>query len=74
MLFLKRLCVRRQSARLKSQEPEPADGVCEVEPNSLAFGPLHNDGMEEDSAKSSTVAIKEEKICGSKRFAGKHAC
>ncbi|KAK1396524.1 shugoshin-1 [Heracleum sosnowskyi] len=64
----KRQCVRRQSARLKSQEPEPADGLSEVEPTSLAFGPLHNDGMEEDFSKSSTVAIKGEKISGSKRI------
>lgn len=64
----KRQCVRRQSARLKSQEPESADGLSEVEPNSLALGPLHNDGMEEDSSKSSTVAIQVEKISGSKRI------
>lgn len=64
----KRQCVRRQSARLKCQEPESADGLSDVEPNSLALGPLHNDGMEEDSSKSSNVAIEVEKISGSKRI------
>ncbi|XP_074366300.1 SHUGOSHIN 2 isoform X1 [Apium graveolens] len=67
----KRQCVRRQSARLKSQEPEPADGLSEVELNSLASEPLHNDRMEEDFSKSSTVAIEVEKISGSKRIPAK---
>lgn len=73
-LFFGRQCVRRQSARLKSQEPEPADGLSEVELNSLASGPLHNDRMEEDFSKSSTVTIEVEKISGSKRFVRKHSC
>uniref|UniRef100_A0A164ZEV9 Shugoshin C-terminal domain-containing protein n=1 Tax=Daucus carota subsp. sativus TaxID=79200 RepID=A0A164ZEV9_DAUCS len=64
----KRQCVRRQSARLKSQESEPANDVSEVEPNSLASGPPHSNVMEEGVSKSSTLEINEERISGNKRI------
>ncbi|XP_042475897.1 SHUGOSHIN 1-like [Macadamia integrifolia] len=48
----KRLCLRRQSGRLKSEQPEPTEDLFEIEDAKFSLCPLLDDQMLEDGTNS----------------------
>lgn len=62
----KRLCVRRQSARFKSEEQKPVEDLFEVDSTRLTSGPLHDDQMQEEVSTSVCLSVeKDDKECKS---------
>ncbi|KAF8395283.1 hypothetical protein HHK36_019226 [Tetracentron sinense] len=62
MVDNKRLCSRRQSARVKSEQPEPTENLFEIEDAKFSARPLRDNPMHEDgTASSGSPTRKEEK-------------
>ncbi|CAK9185498.1 unnamed protein product [Ilex paraguariensis] len=64
----KRLCVRRQSARLKSEESKPTEDFFEIEEAKFPVCPLHDDQMQGDVSTTMPSIFKKEDIDGNCAF------
>lgn len=65
----KRRCVRRQSARFKSQERAPTGNLFEIEDTKLPATQPPDDPMQEDGSIQAGSSTANEEICGSRNEA-----
>ncbi|KAK9283907.1 hypothetical protein L1049_012162 [Liquidambar formosana] len=56
----KRLCMRRQSARFKSEDLIPTEDLFEIDDTKFPVCPLHDDSMHENGPTSSASSVKNE--------------